>query len=67
MLSQDQALHFVKGKHIGNCMNLRSNDDVHPMPITFKDILSEKLQAVPVNLNNTPLMGINQFGKIALQ
>jgi hypothetical protein len=47
-------------------MNLRSIDEIHPLPITFKDILSEKLQAVPVNLNNTPGMAINQFGKIAL-
>jgi hypothetical protein len=48
-------------------MSLRSIDEVHPLPITFKDILSEKLQAVPLNLNNTPGMAINQFGKIALQ
>ena len=48
-------------------MNLRCLDDVHPLPIGFKDLLPEELQAVPVNLNDAPGMGVNQVGKIALQ
>src|SRR5450631_3305509 len=55
------------GKHIGKRMNLRCLDDVHPLPISFKDILPEELQAVPVNLNDAPGMRINQLGKIAFQ
>jgi len=33
---------------------LRRLDDIHPLPVGFKDILPKKLQAIPVNLNGTP-------------
>ena len=36
-------------------MNLRRLDDIHPLPVGFKDILPKKLQAIPVNLNGTVL------------
>ena len=48
-------------------MNLRRLDDIHPLPVGFKDILPKKLQAIPVNLKGTPGVGINLFGKIAFQ
>jgi len=48
-------------------MDLGRLDDIHPLPIGFKGMLPEELQAIPVNLNGAPGMGINQFGKIAFQ
>ena len=39
-------------------------DYLYPLPVTFKDMLPEELQAITVNLDGTPGMGLNQLGKI---
>jgi hypothetical protein len=48
-------------------MDLGRLDNIHPLPIGFKDILPKELKAIPVNLNGTPGRGINQFRKITFQ
>ena len=61
LCEQSEPQSYVKGKHLVRF------DNIHPLPIGFQDILPEKLQAIPINLNDAPGMGVNQLGKIAFQ
>ena len=38
--------------------------DLDPLPVAFKDMFPEELQAIAVNLDGTPGMGVNQIGKV---
>jgi hypothetical protein len=45
-------------------MHFGGFDDIDPLPIAFKDMFPEKLQAITVNFDGAPGMGLDQVGKI---
>ncbi len=60
----DQLFNLSDGESIGEGMNFGGFYDLYPLPVAFKDMLPEELEPITVNLDGTPGMGVNQFGKV---
>jgi hypothetical protein len=57
-------VNFADGENIGQRTHFGGFDDIYPLPVALKDMFPEKLQAIAVNFDGTPEMGLNQLGKI---
>ncbi len=60
----DQLFNFGDGENIRQRTYFGGFDDIHPLPVAFKDMFPEKLQTITVNFDGTLGMGLYQVGKI---
>ena len=63
----DQLLDFTDGENIRQGAYLRGFDHLNPLPVAFEDVFEEKLQAITIDLDGAPGMGLDQASEVDLQ